>query len=74
MQRWEHKRVTIISEGWRGQWTIEAEGKKFKGKDTLKYIDNLGQEGWELVSMSVHDAPVWTELLWFKRPLQASKE
>ena len=70
MQAWDYKVVEIYNEVKMGtvNWRWEEDGQKLPGNpDMFKKAKELGQEGWELVSVTTYGAPIHY-VYWFKRP------
>jgi hypothetical protein len=67
MQKWEYKFVTQewIEETGTLRWTDTGNSDS----DSKGLINNLGQEGWELVSVAVLGSGI-VLIYYFKRPLQ----
>ena len=67
MTKWEYKRVEILAINWMGTG-FERKGKTY---DNAKhYINSLGLEGWELVSVCGYDEENDYHYLYFKRQIE----
>jgi len=73
-QAWEYKtlafNVSSKSFGVGVNTTLYEDGKEQPGSATpLTRANEIGAEGWELVSVAVNPSPTTTQLIyWFKRP------
>lgn len=80
MQRWQYKRLAIKMTNSLGRPSYELaleDGKTLKDEAVWRYVDDLGQEGWEMVSAVTEVIPAFgvsivnaasNVVLWFKRP------
>ena len=69
MQKWEYFRIWAYFQGnIQPKWYFDYNGKRLEAKDWMPVMNELGNEGWELVcSLPVNPAQVE---LYFKRPKQ----
>ena len=73
MQRWEHKFIEVYNEPKLGvqRWMWEEDGKQLPGSpNMIAKANELGDQGWELVSVSSAGVPIHTQY-WFKRLVSA---
>jgi hypothetical protein len=80
MQRWQYKRLGIKMTNSLGRLSYELvleDGKSLKDEAVWRYVDDLGQEGWEMITAVPEVIPAFglsvvnaatTLVLWFKRP------
>ena len=78
MRRWEYTRRLIW---WKGgilssAYELKTGGRTLKDQEVWNHIDDLGREGWELVSVTPeikgHGASGSSTdgyMMWFKRPI-----
>jgi hypothetical protein len=74
MQKWEYLRLTVVYQGEggidhaisNGQKVIQREDNA-GWKDLQNYLDTIGGEGWEMVSVKTSNVRT-AEIFYFKRP------
>lgn len=69
MQKWEYLNISLDWIFGHTRANIYSNGKKIVDDyepDVYKYLNKLGKEGWELVSVLKGDA----DYLYFKRPIE----
>ena len=69
MQKWEYKRVILDHDLM--DWTWSDTGKTMEQQSQEQRLNEMGSEGWELVSMSsfVANGETAGYAFYFKRPL-----
>jgi hypothetical protein len=72
MQSWDYKLIEVYNQpsGLTVNWVWEEDGKPLPGspiRNMVAKANDLGGQGWELLSVSSAGVPVHT-LYWFKRP------
>jgi hypothetical protein len=75
VQKWEYmeirkmaNKVTIMTRGGAAEQTLQATSIEGKESQFLSYLDQLGQQGWELLS-HIHWADGNVNVFMLKRPL-----
>jgi hypothetical protein len=75
MQKWEYmeirkmaNKVTVLTKGGTAEQTLQATSIEGKESQFLGYLDQLGQQGWELVS-HIHWADGNVNVFMLKRPV-----
>ena len=70
MQRYEYRElVTDVQEGTRVRYVDDEQPDWRKGPRMVEYLNQLGAEGWELVSVCAHGGPWNARLYTLRRPL-----
>ena len=68
MQRWEYLWL-LLKVGIAGGFDVSVSGRTFMGQQTLDFLNNLGQQGWEMITVIAHiNGMEFTA--WFKRPVE----
>jgi hypothetical protein len=77
MLRWEYLRLTVVYHGEGGIDHATSNGHKViqkednaGWKELQNYLDTLGAEGWEMVSMKTSNVRT-AEIFYFKRPIES---
>ncbi|GEM_PF-5404426 len=80
MQKWQYKRLGIKMTNSLGRPSYELkleDGQTLRDEAVWSYVDDLGEEGWEMISAVPEVIPAFgfsmvnaasTLVLWFKRP------
>ena len=65
MQKWEYTTLTLISKATREpEWADAPEDNR----SASERLNELGEEGWELVSVAQHTGDQARTVYWLKRP------
>jgi hypothetical protein len=77
MQKWEYLRLTVVYRGESGIDHVISNGQKViqkednaGWKELQNYLDTIGAQGWELVSMRTSNVRT-AEIFYFKRPIES---
>lgn len=76
MQQWEYKHILLTwdyaQNGDPFRLVLEDNGTSLQGDEAAARPDELGKQGWELLSSSGFPPAGFSvkQVLWFKRPLQ----
>ncbi len=78
MQKWQYKTIRLDYVARAGYSITLGDNSTVAGPQVWHYINELGRDGWELISVNVvkdgNGMADNDQLLWFKRPLDAATE